>query len=370
MSLGPKEVNFNEVWGNIRETAKSVITLENVNREVWNNRFSDVYQLCVALPEPLADKLYFETKQFLENHVKNMLATRLQCDSCSKFNGGPGKFDLLQSYYDAWSEYSKGIGYINTLYSYLNQQHIKKQKISDTEFVYGSQSPNHQEQMEIGELGLDIWRTYMIQSQSLGDKLVKEILDGIKADRQGDPTITTQRAQVIHGVIHSFVQVQDYKQRSSLKLYQELFEIPMIIASGEYYRNEAAKLFQSCTVSQFMEAIIILQEEETRRAQKFLHSTSAVKLRKECEEAFVNEKLDFLYSECKDMVSQEKKKDLRNMYIILKPIPDNLKNILIQTFLDHIKNEGIETISTLKGDNMHIQFVENMLKVISKTILF
>lgn len=216
--------------------------------------------------------------------------------------------------------------------------------------------------MEIGELGLDIWRTYMIQS--LGDKLVKQILDGIKADRQGDPTITTQRAQVIHGVIHSFVQVQDYKQRSSLKLYQELFEIPMIIASGEHYRNEAAKLFQSCTVSQFMEAIIILQEEETRRAQRFLHSTSAVKLRKECEEAFVNEKLDFLYSECKDMVSQEKKKDLRNMYIILKPIPDNLKNILIQTFLDHIKNEGIETISTLKGDNIHIQFVENMLKVI------
>lgn len=140
MSLGPKEVNFNEVWGNIRETAKSVITLENVNREIWNNRFSDVYQLCVALPEPLADKLYFETKQFLENHVKNMLATRVQYDS-SKYND-PGKFDLLQAYYDAWSEYSKGIGYINTLYSYLNQQHIKKQKISDTEFVYGMSSFN------------------------------------------------------------------------------------------------------------------------------------------------------------------------------------------------------------------------------------
>lgn len=80
------------------------------------------------------------------------------------------------------------------------------------------------------------------------------------------------------------------------------------------------------------------------------------------------------------MVSQEKRADLSNMYILLKPIPDGLKN-LIQAFLDHIKNEGIETISTLKGENVnifsvkrpvepneyyfqiHIQFVENMLQV-------
>lgn len=53
------------------------------------------------------------------------------------------------------------------------------------------------------------------------------------------------------------------------------------------------------------------------------------------------------------MVSQEKRTDLSNMYTLLKPIPDGLKN-LIQTFLDHVKNEGIETISTLKGENVCI----------------
>lgn len=49
------------------------------------------------------------------------------------------------------------------------------------------------------------------------------------------------------------------------------------------------------------------------------------------------------------MVSQEKLSDLQNMYTLLKPIPEGLKT-LIQAFLDHIKNEGIETISTLKGE--------------------
>ena len=35
--------------------------------------FADVYSLCVAYPEPLADKLYSETKKFLEEHVDSLL---------------------------------------------------------------------------------------------------------------------------------------------------------------------------------------------------------------------------------------------------------------------------------------------------------
>lgn len=363
MSLTPKSVDFNEIWPNLRSTAEAVITLGNVNRSDWSTRFSDVYTLCVAHPEPYADRLYNETKQFLENHVQNMLATRVAPDPCSTstVNGEP---DLLQRYYDAWTEYSQGVKYLDNLYSYLNQQHIKKQKISDAEVVYGNLSSDTMEQMEIGELGLDIWHIYMIKN--LSDDLVKHILEDIKADRCGSPEITPNRVKIISGVVHSFVQVRGYKRTGQLKLYQELVEFPLVMASADYYDNEAAKLLKTCTVSQYMEEVIKILEEETKRAKKFLHATSMWRLRKKCEDRFVNRRLDFIYSECKDMVSQEKRKDLRNMYKILKPIADNLKSQLIHTFLDHIKNEGLETISTLSGENIHIQFVENMLKVHQK----
>jgi cullin 2 len=50
------------------------------------------------------------------------------------------------------------------LYSYLNNQHIRKQKISEAELNYGSLVIDHAETMkEIGELGLDIWRRQMIE---------------------------------------------------------------------------------------------------------------------------------------------------------------------------------------------------------------
>jgi cullin 2 len=113
--------------------------------------------------------------------------------------------------------------------------------MSEAELVYGNMSSDSQEQMEIGELGLDIWRVYMIEY--LGDELVKQILEGIKLDRNGNE-FNSRNTEVIHGVIQSFVLVQDYKKKGSLKLYQDLFETPMLAASGEYYKTEASKLLQ------------------------------------------------------------------------------------------------------------------------------
>jgi len=48
---------------------------------------------------------------------------------------------------------------LDILFRYLNNQHIRKQKISDAELNYGSLSLDHNETMkEIGELGLEIWK--------------------------------------------------------------------------------------------------------------------------------------------------------------------------------------------------------------------
>lgn len=44
-----------------------------MGRTAWNSRFSDVYSLCVAHPEPMAERLYKVTKDFLEDHVANLL---------------------------------------------------------------------------------------------------------------------------------------------------------------------------------------------------------------------------------------------------------------------------------------------------------
>ena len=72
---------------------------------------SDVYSICVAYPEPLADKLYVETKSFLENHVKDLLS-----DLSEDLNENYSQTAVLHKYYKAWKQYSQGLEYLNSLY--------------------------------------------------------------------------------------------------------------------------------------------------------------------------------------------------------------------------------------------------------------
>lgn len=39
MSLKPKVVDFGQIWGTLQETVQGVITLANVPRSTWNDRF-------------------------------------------------------------------------------------------------------------------------------------------------------------------------------------------------------------------------------------------------------------------------------------------------------------------------------------------
>ncbi|XP_058455758.1 cullin-2 isoform X1 [Malaya genurostris] len=360
MSLKPRCIDFEEIWNDLKTTIMEVITLRSVQRDVWSSRFVDIYAVCVAHPEPLADKLYTATKTFLEDHVKNLLRTRVLSSESNSTSNEP--YALLHRYFIAWTEYSKGIEYLNHLFLYLNQQHIKKQKLSEVEVVYGCINHDSQEQLEIGELGLDIWRQQMIEK--LDETLVYQLLDGIKNDRMNNIQ-HTDMVSVIKGTIQSFVSVEEYKKKGSLQLYQHIFEAPLLRDSGEFFRLQANKLLEICSVSNYMEEVIKRLDEENKRSLKYLHSSSLPKLRKECEQRMITDHLDYLYSECNEMVSCERRKDLKNLYTILKPIPDALKS-LVQSLLEHIRADGARMVSTLRGEMIHVHFVEGMLQVHEK----
>ncbi|XP_065171049.1 cullin-2 [Atheta coriaria] len=350
MSLKPRTVDFNAIWTNLQETVQGVLTLGKVSRYTWNDRFSDVYSLCVAVPDPMADRLYAETKQYLIDHVAQLLE-KVQ-------EGGDG--NLIVNYYKYWSTYSEGLKYLHLLYWYLNQQHIKTQKPSDAEMIYGN-SDSNSEQMEINELSLEVWRTGMIAP--LGKRLVKLLLDEIETDRmRGTMTVPID---AVRFTILSFVDVQIYKKKGQLQLYQELFEEPFLNASGEHFKRDAGRLLEERDVSLYMERVIAKVDEELHRAKKFLHSSSLPKVSQRCEQHMVAEHLSFLYSENMAMVKAERKKDLSNMYMLLKSVPSAL-NIMIETVLNHIKSQGLAAIEYLHHDNIHINFVENLLDVYQK----
>nr|XP_022308592.1 cullin-2-like [Crassostrea virginica] len=350
MSLKPRKVDFDATWTTLLETVKGVVTCAKVDRATWNDRFSNVYALCVACPDPLSDRLYTETKKFLENHVSTLFQ-KVQ---------GNGEENCLSTYHKHWEEYSKGSGYLNQLYGYLNTTYIKKQKYTDADLSYGGISTDTADQLlEIGELALDTWKRLMIEP--LKETLLKLILNEVARDRVGELVNQT----VVHGVINSFVNVQEYKRKHPLMLYEELLETPYKLETGAHYRQEAAKLKDEHSCSDYMEKVITRLDNEDFRSRKFLHPSSYNKITHECQQRMVADHLQFLHGECKDMVKQERRRDLSNMYKLLKPIHGGL-GVLIQEVEGHIKQTGLEAVKSLKGDNVPGQFVESMLEVHQK----
>jgi len=86
MSLKPRRIDFEAVWQQLSDTVSIVICGGGVARPVWNDRFSDVYAVCVANPEPMADKLYSATKNFLEAHVRELYKVQNLVSLYFKFN--------------------------------------------------------------------------------------------------------------------------------------------------------------------------------------------------------------------------------------------------------------------------------------------
>ncbi|XP_076240147.1 cullin 2 [Calliopsis andreniformis] len=351
MSLKPKRVDFQKTWNLLEETVKGVITLSNVPRATWNERFSDVYSLCVAYPEPLADQLYNKTKKFLDNHVFQLLMTVY----------AQGESGLLQAYHRAWTQYSQGINYLHCLYLYLNQQHIKKQKLSEAELIYGMSSTmnaDYQEQMEIGELGLDIWKKRMIVP--LKKQLVSQLLESIHADRVGEAEKAS--TEVICGVIQSFVRVGEYKLVGQLDMYQEMFETPFLEASAEFYTRQALQLRQQSDITHYMERVTSQLIQEELRAHKFLHASSVPKVKQCCEEEMIATHVAWLHAEAESMIENERRRDLSLLYPLLRPIPNGLTP-LVQKLTQHITQQGLQAIESLQGENVHTQFVESILHV-------
>ncbi|KAG7259560.1 hypothetical protein CRUP_027136 [Coryphaenoides rupestris] len=324
MSLKPRVVDFDETWNKLLTTIKAVVMLDYVERATWNDRFSDIYALCVAYPEPLGERLYTETKVFLENHVRQLYKKVL--DSEEK---------VLVMYHRYWEEYSKGADYMDCLYRYLNTQFIKKNKLTEADLQYGYGGADMNEPlMEIGELALDMWRKLMIEP--LQAVLIRMLLNEIKNDRCGeDPN-----QKVIHGVINSFVHVEQYKKKFPLKFYQDIFEGPFLTKTGEYYKQEASNLLQESNCSQYMEKVLGRLKDEEVRCRKYLHPSSYTKVIHECQQ---------------------------RMYTLLRAVANGLPH-MIQELQVHIHNEGLRATSSLSQENMPTQFVESVLEVHSKFV--
>uniref|UniRef100_A0A8C9G525 Cullin family profile domain-containing protein n=1 Tax=Pavo cristatus TaxID=9049 RepID=A0A8C9G525_PAVCR len=288
MSLKPRVVDFDETWNKLLTTIKAVVMLDYVERATWNDRFSDIYALCVAYPEPLGERLYTETKIFLENHVRHLHKRVLESEE-----------QVLVMYHRYWEEYSKGADYMDCLYSdFIN--------------IYFSVMYSF-----LTLLALDMWRKLMIEP--LQAILIRMLLREIK--NPSTPSSSQAEYQLKHFCFNTTGSRRDLE----------------------------------------------LLKDEEMRCRKYLHPSSYGKVIHECQQRMVADHLQFLHAECHNIIRQEKRSDMANMYTLLRAVSSGLPH-MIQELQNHIHDEGLRATSNLSQENMPTQFVESVLEVHSKFV--
>lgn len=364
-SLCPKNINFPQLWSELKPDVLKVISLEPISHKHWQYMFSDVYSICIAIPESLSDPLYRAVRACIDEHVQRLY----------KVISNVPRENLLKEYYNMWNTFYAGSLYLNDLFRYLNKQHVSNKLNVDAENLhqYSMFLPAN-DVKEIGCLALEIWKERLVTPilNSLVELLLKIIYD----DRLGNPP---ECKNVISGVIHSFVQIerndfsaQDGKREqtrmvreNSMEFYQKEFETMFLSATETFYAALAQKLLSEMTCSEYMEQVLHLLEQEEYRSQCYVHGTTVKKVAELCQKVMVDAHKDKLHAVCHDLITNEDKKDLHNMYRLLKPLPSGL-SVMVKEFEEYVKKRGHEAIACLQYDNIPQQFVDNILTVYEK----
>lgn len=81
-----------------------------------------------------------------------------------------------------------------------------------------------------------------------------------------------------------------------------------------------------------------------------------VKLRGRCRQHMVGDHLDFLHGESETMIKEERRKDMHNIYLLLREIKDGMTS-LVGIFREHIKQHGIRVIESLRHEQVYIYYL-------------
>ncbi|CAF1020048.1 unnamed protein product [Rotaria sordida] len=353
-TIKPKQVNFNDLWPIVLTTVRSVINMSrygHTDQLTWQNRFSDIYDMCAATPDSYAEKLYEETTKFLEDHCISMKKDIVESEQ-----------NMLNIYVKYWTEYKMGAEHLNSLYTCLNNLIVKKHLVTEPEnnmILEYTIELNDQSPVEIGEMALDCWTKIIIEP--LKDRLVKLLLEQIYLDRIGECVNQT----IIKNVIISFVDVYQYRKINTLELYENSFESHFLQTTGEYYREEGNHHLAKLNCIQYMKKILLFIDDEEFRSRKFLNPTSYIKVNNECLQRLVCDHYDTLKNECNELILQQDFDALQNMYKLLKPTHIGI-NYMVEQLQANITYIGNEKIQSLKGENLPTLFVETLLELHTK----
>ncbi|OQV24711.1 Cullin-2 [Hypsibius exemplaris] len=358
MDLYSMDERFEERWQRIQVILMDILAQKEIHRRVWNERFSDVYDITVNFPQAFVDRLYENIRALFGGHIQRHVVCSLQKSLTYGAN-----VQLLDAYLQHWNSFYEALKFINKLVMHLNSAVVRPAKINDSEFPMihlGISLPDYSnEKIEVLELGCQMWASDVVMP--LREDMTRMLLDLIQRDREHHDLAYTDP---IRAVVASLVAVDEFKGRSMLKTYKEIFETPYIQATGENYRLEASKFVNETTCSGYVEKVLNRLNEEDFRARRLCHTSTLDKVKAEIQARMVNDRLAFILQDSRMVIEERRQQDLCNLYAVLRPSSEGINTLRLH-FTSFVEEKAREAV----GSNYAIEpqdLVENLVKILAR----
>ncbi|KAI8138082.1 Cullin [Fennellomyces sp. T-0311] len=320
------DMYFDMSWEDHRSVIMSILRGEN--RHVIN--VQTAYELSTNICQSgKADKLYTRLHRELTLHfteVANLL------ESMATSND-----DFLGYLNTMWTEKKDHIAQIGQIFCELERSYVLRQTHYRT----------------IADIGIDLFKTHVLQKPLVKERLLQNLLFLIRSDRKGRMVDTELIGSLVQLLIDA-------------GMYNSEFEPRLLENMADYYEHEAQRLINKLSVPDFL-LYTSYQSNREESQQTYLLSSTRKKLIKVVTDKFARSNMSILVSN--GLYTMIDTNDLKALKMIYTACGPNNLSILRQSIMSYIKERGatlFERHQDATKPQSHTKFLKLLIKFKAK----
>ncbi|KAG6397799.1 hypothetical protein SASPL_144260 [Salvia splendens] len=251
-------------------------------------------------------------------------------------------------------EAAQGASFLDELNAKWNNHNKALQMIRDILMYVDRTLIPSTHKTPVHELGLNLWRDYVIHSCNIQSRLLNTILELIQRERTGEV--------INRGLMRNIIKML---MDLGASVYQEDFEKPFLNVSADYYQAESQEYIECCDCADYLKKAERRLNEDIDRVSHYLDTKTEPKITNVVEkEMIANHMLRLVHMENSGLVKMlldDKSEDLARMYNLFRRVSDGLSTIR-NVMTSHMRDTGNQLVTDPEKSKNPVEFVETLLE--------
>ncbi|CAB3359380.1 Hypothetical predicted protein [Cloeon dipterum] len=248
---------------------------------------------------------------------------------------------LLSTYSTLWCQYRENCNCMRPLLLYMDNLDVNGKT------ALGS----------FQKLELKAWQTELLQPMAAD--IVRLLISKILTNQRDE--IDNTSIQIMREVGFSFERA--FQISGGNQAYRENFEMPFLEGMSECYRKESSEIkVEELGAVKYVEKALAMIQANIDLTSRILNEGLVEEVKSAFVQHYFTDKKDWVLSECDQMVAEERNNELESLYKFLKYIPNYDFEELKSNFKNLVEKNLIASITNLKGQDVHMKFINNLLE--------